>query len=192
MPSNSRKQLRRFIQNTQKLKFGKDKLTLRSMMPVGFYGFCPAFTAPVRHTLVVRRAVRSDEGEIPSIKYFWNISKVCSFDQTARDPTGIMFIFFDMLSPGGFNMSTRILVSRLPCFCTDDKLHQAFIPFGTVVRAQVLRDECGHSLGLGVVHMACSEDVECVFNEHQRFEISGLRVDFWNPQRRKILNPSGS
>ena len=29
--------------------------------------------------------------------------------------------------------------------------------------------------------MARSEDVECVFTEHQRFEISGLRVDFWKP-----------
>ena len=29
--------------------------------------------------------------------------------------------------------------------------------------------------------MACSEDVERVFNEHQRFEISGSRVDLWEP-----------
>jgi len=49
------------------------------------------------------------------------------------------------------------------------------------VLAQVLRDECGHSLGLGVVHMASSEDVERVFNEHQRFEVSGSRVDLWEP-----------
>ncbi len=31
----------------------------------------------------------------------------------------------------------------LSYFCTDDKLRQAFIPFGTVVLAQVLRDEWG-------------------------------------------------
>ena len=78
-------------------------------------------------------------------------------------------------------MSTRIHVSGLSYFCTDDKLRQAFIPFGTVVLAQVLRDECGNSLGLGVVQMACSEDVERVFNEHQRFEVSGSRVDLWEP-----------
>ena len=78
-------------------------------------------------------------------------------------------------------MSTKIHVGGLSYFCTDDMLRQAFIPFGTVVRAQVLRDECGHSLGLGVVHMACSEDVERVFNEHQRFEVSGSRVDLWEP-----------
>ncbi|MEP6936181.1 MAG: hypothetical protein ABI988_19940, partial [Nitrospirota bacterium] len=114
--------------NTQKLKLKKDKLTLSSMVPVGFYGFCPAYPAPVGHTLVVRRAVRSGEGEISSIKYFWNISKLCSFDQTASDPTGRIFTFFDLVSPGGFNMSTRIHVSRLPYFCTDDKLRQAFIP----------------------------------------------------------------
>jgi RNA recognition motif-containing protein len=86
------------------------------------------------------------------------------------------------VSPGSFNMSTRIHVSGLSYFCTDDKLRQAFIPFGTVVQAQVVRDEWGHSLGLGIVHMARSEDVELVFNEHQRFEISGSRVDLWEPE----------
>ena len=78
-------------------------------------------------------------------------------------------------------MGTRIHVSGLSYFCTDDKLRQAFTPFGVVVVAQVLRDECGHSLGTGVVHMARSEDVERVFNEHQRFEVSGSRVDLWEP-----------
>ncbi len=78
-------------------------------------------------------------------------------------------------------MSTRIHISGLSYFCTDDKLRQAFTPFGTVVLAQVLRDDWGHALGLGIIHMACSEDVERVFNEHQRFEISGSRVDLWEP-----------
>jgi RNA recognition motif-containing protein len=78
-------------------------------------------------------------------------------------------------------MRTKIHVGGLSYFCTDDKLRQAFIPFGTVVLAQVLRDEHGHSLGLGIVHMASSEDVERVFNEHQRFEVSGSRVDLWEP-----------
>ena len=78
-------------------------------------------------------------------------------------------------------MSTRIHVSGLSYFCTDDKLRQAFIPFGTVVQAQVVRDEWGHSLGLGIIHMGRSEDVERVFNEHQRFEVSGSRVDLWEP-----------
>ena len=78
-------------------------------------------------------------------------------------------------------MNTHIHVSGLSYFCTDDKLRQAFAPFGTVVLAQVLRDEWGHSLGLGIIHMARSEDVERVFNEHQRFEVSGSRVDLWEP-----------
>ncbi len=78
-------------------------------------------------------------------------------------------------------MSTHIHVNGLSYFCTDDQLRQAFIPFGTVVLAQVLRDEWGHSLGLGIVHMACPEDVERVFNEHQRFEVVGSRVDLWEP-----------
>jgi len=78
-------------------------------------------------------------------------------------------------------MNTHIHVSGLSYFCTDDKLRQTFEPFGRVVFAQVLRDEDGHSLGLGVVHMASSEDVERVFNAHQRFEVSGNRVDLWEP-----------
>ena len=89
-------------------------------------------------------------------------------------------------------MSTHIHVSGLSYFCTDDKLRQAFTPFGTVVLAQVLRDECGHSLGLGVVHMGCSEDVERVFNEHQRFEVSGSRVDLWEPAEPEGAQALGS
>ena len=78
-------------------------------------------------------------------------------------------------------MGTHIHLSGLSYFCTDETLRQAFTPFGTVVLARVLRDEWGHSLGLGIVHMARTEDVERVFNEHQRFEISGSRVDLWEP-----------
>jgi RNA recognition motif-containing protein len=78
-------------------------------------------------------------------------------------------------------MGTHIHISGLSYFCTEDRLRQAFIPFGTVVLARVLRDEWGHSLGLGIIHMARSEDVERVFNEHQRFEVSGSRVDLWEP-----------
>jgi len=78
-------------------------------------------------------------------------------------------------------LGTRIHVSGLSYFCTDATLRQAFTPFGTVVVAQVVRDECGHALGTGVVHMARSEDVERVFNEHQRFELPGSRVDLWEP-----------
>ena len=78
-------------------------------------------------------------------------------------------------------MNTHIHVSGLSYFCTDDKLRQAFTPFGTVVLAQVMRDEWGHSLGLGIVHMSSPEDVERVFDVHQFFEVSGSRVDLWEP-----------
>jgi hypothetical protein len=78
-------------------------------------------------------------------------------------------------------MGTHIHVGGLSYFCTDDKLRQAFTPFGTVVLAQVLRDEWGHSLGLGIVHMARSDDVERVFNARQRFEVLGSRLDLWEP-----------
>ena len=64
-------------------------------------------------------------------------------------------------------MGTHIHLSGLSYFCTEDQLRQAFTPFGTVVLAQVLRDEWGHSLGLGVVHMARPEEVERVFNPDQ-------------------------
>jgi hypothetical protein len=85
-------------------------------------------------------------------------------------------------SPGGFDMSTHIHVRGLSYFCTDDKLRQAFTPFGTVVLARVLRDECGHSLGLGIVHMASSEEVERVFDVRHLFEVSGSRVDLWEAE----------
>lgn len=78
-------------------------------------------------------------------------------------------------------MSTHIHVSGLSCFCTDDKLRQAFLPFGAVVLAHVLKDECCHALGLGIVHMARSEDAADVFNAQQHFEIAGSRVKLWEP-----------
>ena len=104
------------------------------------------------------------------------------FDQTAYDSTGTMELcLMTYSSSRGIAMGTRIYVSGLSYFCTDAALRQAFTPFGVVVVAQVLRDECGHALGTGVVHMARSEDVERVFNEHRRFEVSGSRVDLWEP-----------
>lgn len=78
-------------------------------------------------------------------------------------------------------MNTHIHVSGLSFFCTDDELRQSFIPFGTVVLAQVLRDDNGHSLGVGIVHMASAEDVDRVFDAHQRFEVAGSRVNLWEP-----------
>jgi RNA recognition motif-containing protein len=78
-------------------------------------------------------------------------------------------------------MNTHIHVSGLSYFCTDDKLRETFTPFGTVVLAQIVRDEWGHSLGLGIVHMSCPEDVERVFDVHQYFEVAGSRVDLWEP-----------
>jgi RNA recognition motif-containing protein len=116
------------------------------------------------------------------MKYFGNISQVSNCDQTARDPAGrIKLGSISCFSPGGFDMSTHIHVSGLSYFCTDDKLRQTFIPFGTVVLAQVLRDECGHSLGLGVVQMSSSEEVEHIFSAQQLFEVEGTHLDIWEP-----------
>lgn len=78
-------------------------------------------------------------------------------------------------------MTTNIHISGLSFFCTDEELRQTFAPFGRVVLAQVLRDAHGHSLGLGIVHMSCGQEVENVFNAQQHFEVSGMRVDIWEP-----------
>ena len=78
-------------------------------------------------------------------------------------------------------MTTNIHISGLSFFCTDEELRQMFSPFGRVVLAQVLRDAHGHSLGLGIVHMSRAQEVENIFNAQQHFEISGMRVDIWEP-----------
>lgn len=78
-------------------------------------------------------------------------------------------------------MTTNIHISGLSFFCTDKELRQMFSPFGRVVLAQVIRDAHGHSLGLGIVHMSRAQEVENIFNAQQHFEISGMRVDIWEP-----------
>jgi len=78
-------------------------------------------------------------------------------------------------------MTTSIHISGLPFACTAEELLQTFAPFGTVMFSQVLRDSCGHSLGLGIVHMSCPKEVENIFSAQQRFEVAGIHVDVWKP-----------
>ncbi|MDO9118301.1 MAG: RNA-binding protein [Nitrospira sp.] len=89
-------------------------------------------------------------------------------------------------------MTTNIHISGLSFFCTDDELRQAFAPFGRVVLAQVLRDAHGHSLGLGIVHMSRAQEVENIFNAQQHFEISGMRVDIWEPSDSAVSQHPGT
>lgn len=88
-------------------------------------------------------------------------------------------------------MTTNIHISGLSFFCTDEELRRAFAPFGRVVLAQVLRDAHGHSLGVGIVHMSRNQEVEKVFNAQQHFEISGMRVDIWEPSDSDALQQLG-
>ena len=78
-------------------------------------------------------------------------------------------------------MATRIHISGLPFIFTNTQLRQIFVPFGVVESAQVLRDACGHSLGLGVVQMSCPEEVERIFSAQQLFEVEGKHLDIWEP-----------
>lgn len=78
-------------------------------------------------------------------------------------------------------MATRIHISGLPFFCTNAQLRRIFVPFGVVESVEVLRDACGHSLGLGIVQMSCPEDVEHIFSAQQLFEIEGKHLDIWEP-----------
>ena len=76
-------------------------------------------------------------------------------------------------------MASRINISGLPFSGTTTQLRRIFVPFGTVVWAQVLTDAYGHPLG--VVQMSCPEDVEHIFSAQQRFEINGKHLDIWEP-----------
>ena len=78
-------------------------------------------------------------------------------------------------------MASQIKINGLPYSCTSTQLRQIFVPFGTVESAEVLRDACGHSTGLGVVQMSCSEDVERIFGAQQLFEVEGTHLDIWEP-----------
>lgn len=78
-------------------------------------------------------------------------------------------------------MTATIRIGGLPSYCTTEQLRQIFVPFGVVESAQILRDACGHSLGLGVVQMSSPEDVEHVFGAQQLFEVEGKHLDIWEP-----------
>jgi len=78
-------------------------------------------------------------------------------------------------------MASRVNISGLPFSCTNTQLRRIFVPFGTVVWAQVLTDAYGHSRGLGVVQMSCPEEVEHIFSAQQRFEVNGKHLAIWEP-----------
>jgi RNA recognition motif-containing protein len=78
-------------------------------------------------------------------------------------------------------MASRIHISGLPFAFSNAQLRQIFVPFGTVELAQVLKDACGHSLGLGVVQMSCPEEVDHIFSAQQLFEVAGKHLDIWEP-----------
>jgi RNA recognition motif-containing protein len=81
-------------------------------------------------------------------------------------------------------MASTIHINGLPFSFTDAQLRHIFVLFGTVELAQVLRDEYGHSLGLGVVQMSCPEEVEDIFGAQQLFEVEGKHLDIWEPPER--------
>jgi RNA recognition motif-containing protein len=81
-------------------------------------------------------------------------------------------------------MASTIHISGLPFSFSDAQLRHIFVLFGTVELAQVLRDEYGNSLGLGVVQMSCPEEVEDIFGAQQLFEIEGKHLDIWEPPHR--------
>jgi RNA recognition motif-containing protein len=81
-------------------------------------------------------------------------------------------------------MASRIHISGLPFSCTNAQLRRIFVPFGTVELAHILKDAYGHSLGLGVVQMSCSEEVEHIFSAQQLFEVAGKHLDIWEPTDR--------
>jgi RNA recognition motif-containing protein len=78
-------------------------------------------------------------------------------------------------------MASRIHINGLPFSFSNAQLRQIFVPFGTVELAQVLRDAYGHSLGLGIVQMSSSEEVEHIFSAQQLFEVEGTHLDIWEP-----------
>jgi len=81
-------------------------------------------------------------------------------------------------------MASPIHISGLPFSFSDAQLRHIFVLFGTVELAQVLRDEFGHSLGLGVVQMSSPEEVEDIFGAQQLFEVEGKHLDIWEPPDR--------
>lgn len=72
----------------------------------------------------------------------------------------------------------KLHVTSLPPNTTDQDLRNVFERIGPVLHAKVVNDRNGNCI-VGVVEMACTEDVEEILTTKDRLSIGGRRPNIW-------------
>ena len=72
----------------------------------------------------------------------------------------------------------KLHVTSLPPNTTEQDLRHVFERIGSVLHAKVVNDRNGNCV-VGVVEMACSEDVEEILTSTDRISIGGRRPNIW-------------
>lgn len=78
---------------------------------------------------------------------------------------------------------TNLYIANLPLYMTETNLEDMFHPFGQVISTRILRDNQGHSRGVGFARMESKEKCEQII---QTF--NGQKLPGGNARRNKIPN----
>ncbi len=88
-------------------------------------------------------------------------------------------------------MSTNLYIGNLPFTTTDSELQEMFSQYGTVVKAQVIKDrETGRSRGFGFVEMSDGADQAVSQMNGQSFQGRALTVNEARPREERSSSSS--
>lgn len=70
-------------------------------------------------------------------------------------------------------MGTRLLVDGIPSLFTDQQFQELFLPYGTVLSAEVMSDPNGESLEFSYVEMATFDEANAAIQQLNRSWLDG-------------------
>ena len=68
---------------------------------------------------------------------------------------------------------TNLYIANLPLYMTETNLEEMFSPFGQVISTRILRDNQGHSRGVGFARMESKEKCEQIIQTFNGQKIPG-------------------
>ncbi len=70
-------------------------------------------------------------------------------------------------------MGIRLFIDGIPYFFTDQQLKELFVPYGTVLSAEVAKDPRGRHLQFGYVEMAAPHEANMAIQQLNRSKLNG-------------------